>query len=771
MVTVGTVVERPKPAAGRWVPPGHPASVGDHAIPGGLFYLGRHLRAATGGVEPALVNPDLPVAASGIPVPTSGIPVPASGFRSAVPETGPELAYHLLSPATRQAYLSWLSGGRRADVPAGLVRLFCFGLERRVLVDADHDPAVRRELPTIVAEVRRLRVRFGDGQPALGDTLERLLDLLGMLAAPRATGGGRYGGAPAAPGWESEPGRATPMGVRLALAHFAATSARVPLPWARAWARHHPTLSPRGAQVHCPTEFDRLFALRYRDQHGPGLVPPHDVPGLRLRYQPASPGLATTLVCREDLPDVLAEPRGTRALGALLDDVAAALDPYRRWLARFPRGRGSLAAATMLPPELVDADHGQLGALRVWAERRLDGRPWAVVDAGDFWAFWSTAAPDRMARDEAAALLSTLALLDLGVEPDVRFGGAALSRGPAVLFRLGRPAADRPSARFPAAAAIARCAVAVASAAGPVDPSGPRGSAVLAATGDLAAALRLAPGEDLRLAARLGWLLTTRVDVDRLSRQITTVPAAEREIAGHYLVSVALAADPAVGPATVAVVTRVYRILGLEPDLVFHRLHERAVRGGGPSAPAFPRPLPIDPVRGRTAIVDQPAMSGPDDPVIVRTAEVTPSGYALPWAGAAAPATPLRGGAPSVGPTDGIALDPASIHRTMIESDAATAMLNEVFDADPEPASSVEPATTGQIAGLDVAHSALLRALSGQSSWTRTEFASLAMEHGVLPDGALDLLNDVAIDAVGAPVINDDDTLALDNDVLLELLA
>ncbi|HTF10675.1 MAG TPA: TerB N-terminal domain-containing protein, partial [Asanoa sp.] len=507
------MLERSAYAAGRWIPPGQPATVGVHAIPGGLVYLGRHL-ASPAGVEPALVNPDLPVA--------------GPGGRTADPGTSAHLAYHLLSPEARWAYLDWLSSGRRTDVPAGLVLLFCFGLERRVLLDADNDPAVRDELPAITTEVHRLRARYGDGGPTLRRALDSLLDLLDLLAPGSGT--------PAA-ARSSEPGTGK-MGVRVALARLAAASDPVTADLARVWVRHHPSLARRSAEVDCPAEFDEMFALRYRDRHGAGLVPPADVPGIRMRYQPASPGLATTLVCREDLPDVLAEPRSTRALGGLVDSVAAALDPYRRWLARFPAGRGSLAAAALLPRELVDAGHGRLGALRVWAERQLDGRSPAVIDAAGFWEFWSTAAPERMARDEAAALLAVLALLDLGVEPDVRFGGPALARGPAVLFRLGRPASDRPGARFPAAAAIIRCAAAVASTAQPIHPPDPLGVAVLATVRDLAAALRLDPGEDLRLAARLAWLLVTSVDIDRLARHTTILTDGEREVAGHYLVAV-----------------------------------------------------------------------------------------------------------------------------------------------------------------------------------------------------------------------------------------
>lgn len=707
------MIEQPAYATGQWVPPGQPAAIGAHAIPGGLIYTGRYLRSGD-GTEPALVNPDLPVA-------------PPDGH-AVDPGTGPQLAYHLLSPAARWTYLNWLSSGRRTDTPAGLVLLFCFGLERRVLLDADTDPAVRAELPAITAEVHHLRVRYGDGGPVLRGSLDNLLDLLELFT-------------PA-----SRPGAEVPIGrmaVRVALARHAAAATPVPAALARAWVRHHPSLPPRSVEAACPDEFDHLFALRYRDRHGAGLVPPGDVPGIRLRYQPASPGLATTLVCREDLPDVLAEPRSTRALGSLVDSVATALDPYRRWLTKFPTGRNSLAAAAHLPRELVDAAHGRLGALRVWAERQLDGSPWAVIDASDCWEFWSTAAPERMARDEAAAFLAVLTLLDLGIEPDVRFGAPPLSRGPAVLFRLARPASDRPGAHFPAAAAIARCAAVVASAARPLDPRDPLAAAVLATACDLAAALRLGPGEDIRLAARLAWLLTTRADIDRLARHTTAVTASEREVAGHWLVTVAVAADPVTGPATVAALTRVYRILGLEPDRVFHRLHERSVGG----APALPRSATrAGPLR--------PSADEPDGPVVVQVADATPSGYALPWA---------ADGAPSVGVT----LDRAAVTRTLAESGAAAALLHAIFHAGDEEERVIPPG----IASLDPAHRALLRVLATRSSWTREEFVSLAATHRVLPGGALDRLNEAAIDTAGAPVIEDGDTLAVDDEVLREMLA
>ena len=727
----------PTSTEGRWVPPGQAVNVAGHAIPGGLFYLGGYLCGVTGRTDPALVNPALPVASDGR--------VPA------VDKLGPVPAYHLLSPAARGAYLGWHAGGRRTDVPAELVLLFCFGLERRVLQDAGQYSAVRDELPVIAAEVRRLGERYGRDAPELSDRLDRLLELVSVLAAPRRapTAGpspSRFGPGQFGPGLlgPAPAERTAPVALRVALARFAASGTPVPVAWARLWARYHPLLAPRGVRTLCPDEFDRLFTLRYRETFGPGLVPGDDGPGLRIRYEPANPELTATLVCREDLADVLAEGRSGRALGALLDGIAAALDPYGRMVSRFPQSRGSLAATRLLPAELLDADRGRFGALRVWTEARLDGQSLAVVDGAEFAAFWSTASPGRMARDEASAFIEVLALLGVGVEPDVRFGAPALGPGAVVLFRSGTPVwqrparaggaaeADRPAPGFATAATVVRCAAVVVAAAGPVVPHGTVWVRALGAVADLAVACRIPLSQRPRLAARLGWLLATGVDVARLPRQVTRLAAAEREIAGGWLISVAAAVAPGFPPATVSALSRVYRILGLDVGALYRRLHAFSVTGPERAA--------------------GPAADGADEPVVVRTADPHGDGFALPWS--------ARGE---------MRLDQAAISRKIDESAAVATLLATIFDTD-DPAPVVAVDQADPIAGLDPAHSALLRALAEQPSWTRDEFVALAGAYGVLPDGALDVLNEAAFDTVGGPLIDEGATLAVDDDVLRELL-
>jgi len=751
-----------------WVSPGQSARVAGYDIPGGLIYIGQHLPSSVGTIEPALINPALPL----------GRPGPdRSGH-----DLDPAPSYHLISPDSRAAYLAWLAGGRsRADVPVGFVSLFFSGLERRLLVDAADDPTVWRELPAIATEVRRLRAIHIPASNSFHSYAKAFLDVLDLLSGPRWQPGGSP---PSGPPPALHPDRwPVPIALRVALAGFAVTGRPVPADWARSWAWYHPSLFPRTPQTRCPQEFERLFAVRYTRRFAAGLVPQATArPPIRIGYSPASPGIDAVVLDRPDLPDVLEEPRATRELGVLVDSVTDALTPYSRWLARTPGGLGSLASITLLPTELLDLDPGPLRHLLTWANAHLDGQFAAVIDASEFSAFWSTANPAGMSREEAVSLALILARAGLGVEPDVRFGGPALAPGPAVLFRLDREAADTPSAGYLAATTMLHLAAVVALATGqggtPTDRgatrqersrsrvnaeigtasgvrSDPDDSTNVIITG-LAAEVDLSVTERSRLAARLRWLFASGAALTRPDRRISALTAAEREAAGYFLISVALA-GPVVAPATVTALTRAYRLLGLDPDLVYRRLHQRSA---GQSE----------------AAASGPGLAPADGPVVVRRVRPGPPGHPLPRippAKGTASTEAAPGAAPDAGP--GVQLSQEAIARKMTETAAVSTLLATIFtDEEPAagaPAAPGNGASQGRPGGLDQAHGRLLGELATRPSWSHADFAELAAKHGVMPSGALDVINEVAMETAGEPVVEGDDELTVNGDALQELLA
>jgi hypothetical protein len=805
-----------------WISANEPVVVAGYLIAGGLFYLGHTCRSAAGTVEPAQINPGLPVD-------------PPSAARP-VHDLAPAPAYHLISSAHRAAYLRWLAQGRTGDdVPLGLVQLFFSGLERRLLLDARTDPVARDEFAVISAELRRLRSRYGARHASFGAQVTSLLETLDLLAAtptppPPQTAAPAPAIVPEAPRWP------VPTALRIRLAQLANVGAPVPGDWARCWAWYHPALFPTMPQTRCPEEFDRLFALRYR-RLSSGLVPAvADRPPVRTGYLPVNPAMDTVVVERPELPDVLEEPAATRRLAALVADVSGALTPYSRWLGRTPGGRNSVASTVLLPDDLLQDEPGPLRPLLAWADERLDGSATTVVDGGEFAPFWSCADPRRMSRDEAVSFVVVLARLGLGVEPDARFGGPPLASGPVVLFRLGRPGADggttvRVTGTYRAAChALSVVAatwpgvgdgVASSPAGAPIDPAVSRGE--LVNRGDLvnravtalAAEVPFSVDERIRLGAHLRWLLATGADPQPVRRRSGALTGEQREIGARVLLRLATETGP-MGPQKVAALATGYRLLGLPEDRLYTQLHRAAAQQHEPQPP----------VRGAEADAGRAVVRVPEPvpepvPVLARRARQADVGHPLPWtldtvAGSGADRTTAAGSGADLGnlhrASSGgeggawLQLQPEMIARRAAETETVGVLLAEVFAADSvEAVGSVEaagssqtaripeapggpkahggrgrgPADTpragssspaGPFAGLDVRHRGLLTELASRPAWTGAEFSALAAGHDLLPAGALEVINEMAIERAGQVVVEEDEVLVVDVAAARELL-
>jgi hypothetical protein len=104
-----------------------------------------------------------------------------------------------------------------------------------------------------------------------------------------------------------------------------------------------------------------------------------------------------------------------------------------------------------------------------------------------------------------------------------------------------------------------------------------------------------------------------------------------------------------------------------------------------------------------------------------------------------------------------------------------SALLGGIFADEPEVTSC--PVATGtdtlvlSVAGLDSPHSTLLRLLAGRNTWTRAELEHRCAELKLLPDGAIDRLNEAAYDAAGDPLVEGEDPIDINTEVAQEMLA
>lgn len=693
-----------KAGAAQWIPPGVAFQAGGRPIPGGGVYVGRGLRCAhSSGVEPALIDPTLKV--------DWNRPDLAGSSMGYWP------SYSSISPGARAAYLTWLANGRSApNTPVGYVFLFFYGLERRAILDVQLDPQ-HPDLPLIAAEVRRLVGIYG-GNGSFRSYATQFLWLLeasqavtAELVPPKLTTFDRT--------WE------VPFIVRAALGRYSAAGHPIPAEWALLWLRMHPEAYLRTPATRCIGEFDELFAHRYRARYGAGMVVKPPKARLSLTYRAASGGFQRPVEAAVGtLPDVISIAGPFNKLKDLASECTDALDSYSRYLGRNPDGAGTPGAVALLPDELL-ATHGgaMLESLRSWVSSRTTDGP-ETVALDDVVELWSPGRTTKLAKADAVAVATLLGKVGVGIEPDVRFGSSTPAPGSTVvLFPLPGGATEAPSPEFAAASTLVHLAAVVASADGSVN-DGERRHLME----HLEDVLRLDAAERARLEAQLLWLVSHKSGLAGMKKRLDALDDNRRTAIGSFLVGVA-AADGNVSPDEITMLTKLYKLLGLDETEVFRAVHALGTDAG-----------PVD-------------VAVPGTPV---------ARWPIP-----APSTP---GSPAV------QLDPDKIRARLAETATVTALLADIFsEEDDQPAAPPSPAAdlisdATSVAGLDGPHSALAERLRAQPAWSRADAESAAAERGLTMLGAaLDRINDAALEACGEPLVEGDDPLEINEYAAEEL--
>jgi uncharacterized tellurite resistance protein B-like protein len=343
-------------------------------------------------------------------------------------------------------------------------------------------------------------------------------------------------------------------------------------------------------------------------------------------------------------------------------------------------------------------------------------------------------ADEKVAKADAVAIAQLLGKLNFGIEPDVRFSGPPFETTSNVaLFPLGAGAPSAPSSEYTAAAILLHLGVAVAAADG-VDE---RESSML--SNHIEDALHLDEAEKKRLNAHLQYLLVEKPKLSRLKKRLEALSAAQKEVIADYLIGIA-AADGRITKAEISTLTKLYALLGLNPDDLYGHIH------------AF--------TAGTDGFIGKP----PTEPVTVRTPAAKKAGYAVP------PQTPQP-------KQEEYVLDMRRVEAKIAESAAVSALLADIF-IDEEDSSAPAPTDQGPtgaqskaalMAGLDSRHNALVSDALSRTEWNRSEWEDLCALHGLLSDGAMESINEAAFDAHGAPLLEGEDPVEVNPDVAKEL--
>lgn len=710
----------------QWHPIGQRIQVGGHVLRGGV-YVGRKLRAPSGAIEPALIDPTLKVATKRLDV--SG---DTMGYWP---------SYHEIRPEARGAYLSWLAQGRRnSNVSIGYVFLFMYGLERRVLIDvagaiAEDDGTLRAELLEIKGEMLDLLALHDNGSfHSYGVGFLDVIDLM-LLQGD--------GPLPIDVPPMSEQRWDLPLALKVQLGSFAADRQPVPADWALAWAWFHPDSRIRTAAVRCTEEFATLFKSEYRRAFGDGLIPQPGRTKIHLHYLPATSGIAEVDVSMPAVTDVAATSAHSAQLVAITDRVQDALDPYSRFIGKRPGEWESLRAVALLPRELLTTDTPVLAPfLQALHEALKTGG--GIAHGKTVVKIWAGAGETKLSKQDSVVLCQLAEKLGYGIEPDPRFGGPPITAESTVgIFPLPNDPPHTPSPEYSTATTLAHLALAVSAADG--DISGTEATALF---NHIESWLKLTPAEAVRLEAHASWITTSAIKVTGLTKRVASLSRAQQEGLGKLLIDIAVS-DGVISPEEVTTITKLFKLLGLDPSAVTGRLHEALTSVTGPS----------------------------NHPTLVRTADPAEPGIAVP---------PPPEGSPETDPASAaFALDAASIEQKRRETASVSELLMDIFDENekslalpgrrsaerPEADETTESSSDVEVvAGLDASLSTLVMQLSQATEIDREKFDALCEALALLPNGALDTLNDAALDACDDLLLEGDELITINRYALEEMV-
>jgi len=679
----------------RWIPAGETLTVAGVTVPGGMIYVGTGLKSGYYDVDPALINPSLKASSADVDI---GLTL-----------TDYWPSYSSISPDARKGYLQWHSSGRNApQANIGYVFLFFYGLERRVLIDAQTDPVAKAEVSSVAVEVQRLLDIYGTNHSFRNYASQFLSYILSEEVSEKS-----YLRPPPV---IREYSFLLPLPLRIGLGQLALDQEPVPADWALAWALVDPNISRRTAATRCADLFASLFKQRYTEVYGAGFVLKVNRTKVKVSYTPASAALRSFDFTRTlgDLPDVSAVKTPVAKLQELVNECTTALDPYSRYIGRHPDKAQSLEGLLQLPAEHWPAPvRSELDDLK----KRV-GNGLILITFGELSERLKSTG--GLTRDKVLGLARALESLHLGLEPDV-LGGAKTPKAEdkiALFATQPEDGAVRAGPDYSAAAVTLDLACVAAMADGEASAH-----ELLHIAKQVDSWVHLSEAHRKRLKAHLRLGIDQPTTLASLKKKLEPLPTDAKRSIVRFLAHLTQA-DGKVTPQEVKFLERVYKMLGIDAQQVYSDLHVQAATG----APT--------------------AASG----IGVSIAPAEPSGFTLD----AERIAQLQK------ETEAVSALLANVFAEEAPVDA------EAAPDEAAPADALLPADSG-ILGLDYDHSAFLRRLVGRHVWPRDELADMAADMELMLDGALEHINEAMLDSFDAPLTEGDDPIEINQELLEKL--
>jgi len=628
--------------------------------------------------------------------------------QEAVGSLGYYPTYSKLRPNQRANYLRWLSYGRVEPLhDIGYAFLFFYGLERRLLVE-------RQDLSPIVKEVVRLLETY---------TTSGSFD--GYLSRFLAFTLARVGIETLKDKWleavfaKSRLQRDEDF-LAVALAWFFKKNAPLPVSWAMRIARQDPR-SPRSVVLdRLPEQFESLFEKRYREQFGGGLILNASESDRSLSYRPASPSLlfnatlSARFIAPIKIPNVTAVQSQFSPLITIWSSCIEELRPLNRVVAKGIEAN-TREAFEALPDELkAKVEHPDKEKWDRVVIMHTDQHGWALVEVSKLAAIHGLEERAKLTPKQSQALAQTAEYVGLVIEPDARLINRPYNWEDVVslLRPEGKPALPT-DFRYLAASLMLELGIYIAGADGSVEDV-----EVDQVAHFLESQFLLDPPDARRLKALKRVFMARPPSLAGLGKRLqTALTRDQREAVGRFLTGIA-AANGIIDRKEVTALRSAYRALDIGVDQLNKLLEEF-------------RRASQEPVE----IQSGEQFSEHGETIPARLQAKTDSGFTL---------------------------DQRLLERLMAETREVAVMLGEAMrdenvaeEREDQPTVPVGPLKHPRLESLDIRFHSMLSQLLTRPVWRRAEFDSLAREFKLMPDGALDAINDWSFDAFNDPIIVD----------------
>jgi TM2 domain-containing membrane protein YozV len=526
-----------------WVPPGEAVSIDEYEIPDGMVYVGTELSSVDEfrGTDACLIDPTLDVDASQSD--------PEGTRMSYWP------SYSSIDSGCRATYLEWLANGRRnPDIDIGYVFLFLYGLERRVLFDAQHSSQARSEIPRILAEVEELLKVYGDESSFPGYATR-------FLNAVRA----KYDPESLMKISNTSRGREIQLGERVRIGRQIVDEEPLDPEVAFEWFEQSSNTYLRTPGQRCEEEFKLLFFAKYEERFGEGLCEDLDTAPLTVSYGSASRSLPDLGEIEIDgLPDISALSEPLEAMQELANECCDELDSYSRHVGKSD-DRDSLEALSFLPESLLDDHKSESLTDCIQAiEHELGESEMVETNLDLLLEHWPVDSSGDVQKRDLRRLANLLEKLGFGVEPDTRF--SAPSRGwgdPVVIYRLPPEASAETSAVSEGIRLIQKLAVKVVLA---NDEVAPEQTEYLAE--NLGSFLELSESDRMRLEAHRRWLILDLPTLHGVRQRAEDLPDKQKPRIAKFLTALACS-DGNIDSDEIQELSKIYPMLGLDEEYVF----------------------------------------------------------------------------------------------------------------------------------------------------------------------------------------------------------